>query len=411
MPPKITADMAPRVPSEVSVIIGKVEHLASRTTALQAKVQQAGRQEALALAGLGVALLESLTARARAEETIRSTIFARYLSASRSRVRPDRRSRLRRLAERVLNRFGAIGRGLIILRSGLWHTAIPGWKGQVASFLAMVSHARRGPDPATQPPVLIDQVWYLKTYPGVTRAGLSPLVHYLLAGGYQGACPHPLFDASDYGEKNAADLAATGLSPLVHFVRVGAARGLNPHPLFDLAWYVAQVPELIETGENPLAHFLRVGAGQGLSPHWLFKPAYYSSQLASRDRPANPLIHYLTEGSARGLRPHPLFDPAWYREQYPQSAGSEPLSHYLRHGEDERLSPGPWFDSERYLQNRRSGERFAADPLSDYLLGGAWTGAQAHNGLHVSRYYAAHPELAAQAITPLEHAAAQANPA
>jgi hypothetical protein len=44
-----------------------------------------------------------------------------------------------------------------------------------------------------------------------------------------------------------------------------------------------------------------------------------------------------------------------------------------------------------------------ANPLVDYLQGGAWAVAEARPGFPTAAYLAASPELVAQGMTPLEH--------
>ncbi|HEU4879155.1 MAG TPA: class I SAM-dependent methyltransferase, partial [Gemmatimonadaceae bacterium] len=41
---------------------------------------------------------------------------------------------------------------------------------------------------------LFDEAFYLRTYPDVGRASISPLVHYAVTGAAEGRWPHPLFD-------------------------------------------------------------------------------------------------------------------------------------------------------------------------------------------------------------------------
>lgn len=371
----------------------KVEILAARQAALQAETLRAETAEALTRVRLGDALLQALAARARSEAAAREMLLERWRAAG--WMRRDRRNRLRRAAEKVLGKLMWPGQVAVVARSGIWRGG--GMGGYVA----------RGADPAAQPKALLDQAWYLRTYPDVTAARMSPLIHYLLQGADEGRSPHPLFDARFYKAGNHRDLAATGLSPLVHFVRIGAAQGRDPHPLFDIARYLSQAPQLIETGENPLEHYLRAGAAEGLSPHLLFQPDYYLSQLQPSERAEVPLVHYLTEGSARGLKPHPLFDPAWYEARYPEAKGHEPLTHFVQFGGEQLQSPGPWFESARYAQARGAARPLHIDPLTDYLRGGAWSAALPADGLHPAAFFAAHPELAGEALTPLEHWAAQ----
>ena len=365
--------MARKTIATPTTLRDKVAALATLQGALRAETQRAEVGEALARTRLGDALIEALAARAEAEARAEAAIAARWRAGL--AVHPDRRNRLRALAERALARLGPPGQALVLARSGVAGTS------------------------------LFDADHYRSTYPDVRSGGL---VHYLLSGGAEGRSPHPLFDGGFYRRRNAEALARTGLSPLVHYLRIGAAEGLDPHPLFDTAWYLSQVPDLVGGPEAPIDHYLRVGAAANLSPHRLFRPAYYRDQLPPAERTADPLLHYLAGGWRRGLKPHPLFDPAWYIERHPDAAGFEPLSHFAEHAIDQFQDPGPWFASQHYATTRGAAHSRRLDPLSDYLAGGAWSAAEPSPGFHPSAYLAAHPELASGAITPLEHWAGRA---
>jgi hypothetical protein len=184
-----------------------------RLAALRAEVQRAETAEALVRLRLGEALAEALGARAVAEARLRASQFDRYRVAAASHRRPDRRNRLRKLAEKALARLGAPGRALVRARARLGEGA-----------------------------ALFDPAWYAAHAPG--PVGPDPLAHYLVWGGDARLSPHPLFDSSFYAARNVEGLARTGLTPLDHFLREGAADGRDPHPLFSLEAYVSQAPEL-----------------------------------------------------------------------------------------------------------------------------------------------------------------------
>src|SRR2546430_5777393 len=89
--------------------------------------------------------------------------------------------------------------------------------------------------------------------------------------------PNPLFVTSWY-LGNIRDVGAAGMNPLVHFNLAGGFEGRDPHPLFDSSWYLEQNPDVRESGINPLAHYLSEGALQGRDPHPLFQSKYYEEQ-------------------------------------------------------------------------------------------------------------------------------------
>ena len=368
----------------------KLEMLATRLAALREEVQRGQTSESLTRVRMVQKLGRALQLAAQADADARVAVAFAYRAAGSIRVRHRRRNRVRRRLDQVLTWLGARGAALVIARSGLWAEAGGG-------IQDMIAYARRGPDPAAQPPALLDQAWYLATYPDVAAVGTAPLAHYISLGWSEGRAPNPLFDPVYYANSNAEDLAVTGLAPLEHFVHLGAPRGRDPHPLFSIDHYVAQAVEVIETGENPLAHYLREGWRRGLSPHPLFQEQRYRSGLQGDEAEIPGLVHYVTQGSVRGLKPHRLFDPAWYRDRYPDvsAAGAEALSHYVIAGGREGRDPGPWFDTARYLELRGEALRGDVDPLTDYLQGGAWAVGDSLVG-----------DVMDSRLTPLEHWAA-----
>ncbi|MDP1600726.1 hypothetical protein [Phenylobacterium sp.] len=381
-------------------LIDKLEVLARRYTAARGDFQRSEVDEALNRTRLGVALADAMLARARVEQEARDIALVGYRAAAARFARPRRRNRVARGIDRVLDLGRSSGRAMVIARSGVW---------EGGDLRAMAAYARRGADPAVQPSAIFDQAWYLKGRADLAGSRNSPLVHYLLHGGAEGASPHPLFDSGYYASRNAADLAATGLTPLEHFVRVGAAEGRDPHPLFSIGHYVRQAPDLIASGGNPITHYLQVGWRRGLSPHPLFAADFYAAQIGAGGPEVAPLVHYLTEGVFNGLRPHPLFDPAWYRDQNPDviDGGFEPLSHYAAAGGAEGRHPSPWFDAHRYGAQRGVDLPPGVNLLVDYLQGGAWSIGEPWPGKTTIAFLAAASELALSGMTPLEHWARQ----
>jgi hypothetical protein len=79
---------------------------------------------------------------------------------------------------------------------------------------------------------LLDQEWYLMTYPDVAEAGADPVIHYLRHGAFEGRNPSRDFDTNWYLSEYP-DIAAEGVNPLVHYLKWGATEGRKPKPLFD----------------------------------------------------------------------------------------------------------------------------------------------------------------------------------
>ncbi|MDP5149787.1 hypothetical protein [Rheinheimera baltica] len=80
---------------------------------------------------------------------------------------------------------------------------------------------------------LFDADWYLSQYSDVKNAGMSPLQHYLLFGGFEGRNPNKDFDSAWY-LTNYSDVSEQNINPLLHYIKFGrqegritAARGLR----------------------------------------------------------------------------------------------------------------------------------------------------------------------------------------
>ena len=59
------------------------------------------------------------------------------------------------------------------------------------------------------------------------------------------------------------DVAALGLGAIEHYLRIGARLGRNPGPAFDTAYYLAENPDVATAGVNPLLHYVRYGRKEG----------------------------------------------------------------------------------------------------------------------------------------------------
>lgn len=68
-----------------------------------------------------------------------------------------------------------------------------------------------------------DERYYVAHNPGAVEAG-SPLDHFMSVGGPEGRAPGPRFDGAAYLSDHA-DVARAGLNPLVHYLVYGFAEG------------------------------------------------------------------------------------------------------------------------------------------------------------------------------------------
>jgi hypothetical protein len=380
------ADIAARAAKAVK----QIRELRQERDEASAVAQQAQVREALTRSELSLALLETLKARDAARAVARRAAPALY--AARSRQPHNLSTRAGRLRRAAWLRAGDEGEARLLIDAGLWRTD---------DAAAATAYARRKADPAAQPDSLFDQAWYLSRHPECAGYGRTPLTHYLLHGAQKGFAPHPVFDLGWYGRQAAGSPDVNALSPLAHYLLRGAARGISPQPLFDIAHYLVQEPQLAP-GEDPLGHYLRQGWRDGLSPHPLFDPQWYVGH-AGGPVEGPPLTHYVTEGWRRRLSPHPLFDARWYLERNADLGDQDALAHFVTSGGAEGRDPSPWFDVARYRAARGAGLAADANPLVDYLQGGAWAVAEATPGLPTAAYLAATPEVTAQGLTPLEH--------
>lgn len=71
---------------------------------------------------------------------------------------------------------------------------------------------------------LFDGGYYLREYPDVLQAGMSPAVHYLRHGWAEGRNPGPGFDGGWYLQRHA-DVAVSRVNPLLHYLMFGKAEG------------------------------------------------------------------------------------------------------------------------------------------------------------------------------------------
>jgi len=74
-----------------------------------------------------------------------------------------------------------------------------------------------------------DGGWYLRRYPDVAVAGISPAAHYLLHGADESRNPGPAFDTAFYLRKYP-DVMQSRINPLVHYALCGADEGRITEP-------------------------------------------------------------------------------------------------------------------------------------------------------------------------------------
>jgi GT2 family glycosyltransferase len=154
----------------------------------------------------------------------------------------------------------------------------------VNPFLHFLQH---GAAEGRNPHPCFDSDFYARQHTSLAK--LPPLLHYLRH--CQGD-PHPLFDSAYY-RNQCADLPEN-VSPLVHYLTEGGFQGLHPHPLFDSAFYLSNNPDVARARVNPLVHFLRHGWQEGRDPSPLFSLTnYLEANPEVKHQKMNPLLHYV----------------------------------------------------------------------------------------------------------------------
>jgi hypothetical protein len=148
---------------------------------------------------------------------------------------------------------------------------------------------------------LLDRRYYRDTHPGITWAGTSPLLHFLVCGAGLENNPNELFDVAYYLGRYP-DVAHSGINPLIHYLRSGAREGRDPHPHFDTSFYLDENPDVGEAGFNPLAHYLAPGIAEGRDPNpWFDTSEYLEQNPDVAIFGLNPLVHQMDAWSNRRL--------------------------------------------------------------------------------------------------------------
>ncbi|MGY0797592.1 glycosyltransferase [Lysobacter sp. A286] len=204
---------------------------------------------------------------------------------------------------------------------------------------------------------LLDNDWYLRRYPDVSRLGISAAEHYLRLGAALLRDPGPLFSTRHYVQANP-DVVNAGTNPLVHYLVAGKDEGrtsvsaeqpvsavqtdnnvrdvsiLRSSPLFDARYYLDNYPDVRKHGMDPLLHYVKHGAREGRQPNPWFSTRLYRATCQPADDSTNPLIHYLHNPDNATLATSAHFDGGFYSSRYDDvvRSGITPLEHYLEKG-------------------------------------------------------------------------------
>ena len=132
-----------------------------------------------------------------------------------------------------------------------------------------------------------DTKFYLCRYPGVAKAGMNPLLHYLRKGKSEGrqtkAPSFSFWQRISIGNKFIGKYAEY--------------RAINQSGMFDENWYLTQYPDVAESGMDPLQHYLEIGWRENKNPSEKFETLFYLKNNPDVLRSGvNPLRHYVLFG-------------------------------------------------------------------------------------------------------------------
>lgn len=223
---------------------------------------------------------------------------------------------------------------------------------------------------------LIDEAWYLSTYPDVAEAGTSAVEHFMSVGWAEGRNPCPLFDTEWYF-RTYPDVELLGMDPLTHYALHGWRERRNPHPEFNTGWYLDTYADIAESGGNPLLHFIQAGQREGRIPHPGAAGAQALQQAPAAPEPAQdgaPLS--VTEQAFE--EPHPqrdaileLFDEEFYLSGFAEhERPADAASHFLRTGWKEGRNPTPWFSVWHYMSTHQDVSQSGMNPFVHYCIAG-----------------------------------------
>lgn len=164
---------------------------------------------------------------------------------------------------------------------------------------------------------LVDEAWYIESYPDVIGLDGGAAGHYYRYGAAEKRNPNPYF-ATEWYLTDRPDVAQSGTNPLLHYIRHGSQEGTRPSPEFDPAWYRATYPDVGFAGMEPLEHYLRYGAAEGRLSRASAPPrAVAAARMRVLKRPdsGEAVALFVTHAPGGRIKPHvPLYIAALRRE-------------------------------------------------------------------------------------------------
>lgn len=208
--------------------------------------------------------------------------------------------------------------------------------------------------------------WYVRRYPDVMQAGMSPIEHYLWLGkrigrrgrparaddelidpqAFQAVDINALIHGRDQQERNSAH-ARVPTAPAAEREFADAApvidlevkiQTLAAWPGLDKAYVCYQLRIGMDNDARRVAKlYYEAIQDRNILPNALFDPEYYRfiNNISFRE---DSIFHYLTSNDRRNLKTHPLFDHDWYFKKYPD-ANMDPVVHYWENGFKDKITP------------------------------------------------------------------------
>ncbi len=181
-----------------------------------------------------------------------------------------------------------------------------------------------------------DPAYYLLSNPGVRKADIDPLTHFIEHGWREGRNPSQKFDTKYYLETKM-DVNKEEINPLYHYLKHG--REEEQAPCKDCEIEVLTAQEV----EKDLSLIRASG---------FFDEAWYLEHNSDVTRSGiAPASHYLLFGGFEGCDPSHGFNSNWYLRNYRdvKLSGINPLIHYLRYGKRECRLPQPCGNNQNYI--------------------------------------------------------------
>lgn len=151
----------------------------------------------------------------------------------------------------------------------------------------------------------------------INFSSIDPISHYLTEGWKIGLDPSPSFSNDAYLEVNV-DVKKAGMNPLLHYVMSGKEENrhiqfsrklINDNEYlelqrkiieghFDQKWYMSRYAASLKNGQSAIDHFLRIGWKDGNDPSPKFDLSGYWAQNDCLEKEnINPLIHCVVFGN------------------------------------------------------------------------------------------------------------------